>query len=76
MRAHVESFRCGVVAARALFDNGGHLGRGRQTRTGLLLFPVAVVRRMPVLIAVVTLRDHLDVFLKFEAKLFYQTNTI
>ena len=68
VRAHVESFRRGVIAARALLDYGRHLGRGR--RTGFLLLPVAVVRGVPVPVAVVALYGHLDFFLKFQANVF------
>ena len=73
VRAHVEAFRRGVVAARALLDDGRHLRGGGRTGP-LLPPPVAVVRWVPVPVAAVAVCGHLDFFLKFQASIFCTTS--
>ena len=69
VRAHVEALRRGVVTARALLDDGGHLRRGGGARPRRLL-AVAVVRGVPVPVAAVTLlRSRLNFFLKFHGQM-------
>ena len=68
VRAHVEALRRGVVTARALLDDGGHLRRGGARP--LRLLAVAVVRGVPVPVAAVTLLwSQLNFFLTYHGQM-------